>query len=230
MPTFAASPPAWHRRSDVARARPHSARSPGGCRLAFRGSNEEAMTQPLLKFPASARAAPARTRARTSSTPCGSCSSPSREPATTPIASRSHSASSSEAARSERHLRQLGRANGRAPLIEATDAPNPVAERLELPKEYARPGLTLAWDDVRARLAGAIHYCLATLRPNGRQVFLTASAAIDSPSSRSRSAATRPDPASYAKGGVWRLRSERVLSSERSKGAQRGSCSCRPRD
>ena len=45
---------------------------------------------------------------------------------------------------------------------------DPVAELLELPKEYGSPEVALAWDDVRARLVGATHYWLATTRPDGR--------------------------------------------------------------
>lgn len=44
----------------------------------------------------------------------------------------------------------------------------PIAELLELPKEYGRPEVALAWDDVRARLVAATQYWLATVRPDGR--------------------------------------------------------------
>jgi nitroimidazol reductase NimA-like FMN-containing flavoprotein (pyridoxamine 5'-phosphate oxidase superfamily) len=45
---------------------------------------------------------------------------------------------------------------------------DPVAELLQLPKEYGRAEVPLAWGDVRARLAEALHYWLATVRPDGR--------------------------------------------------------------
>ena len=45
---------------------------------------------------------------------------------------------------------------------------DPVAELLELPKEYGTPERPLEWEDVRARLLDAHHYWLATVRPDGR--------------------------------------------------------------
>jgi nitroimidazol reductase NimA-like FMN-containing flavoprotein (pyridoxamine 5'-phosphate oxidase superfamily) len=39
---------------------------------------------------------------------------------------------------------------------------------LDLPPGYGTPEVPLAWADVRARLAGAMHYWLATTRPDGR--------------------------------------------------------------
>lgn len=144
----------------------------------------------------------------------------------------------------------------------------PVAELLELPKEYGRPEVALAWDDVRARLVAATHYWLATVRPDGRahvvpldgiwlddRWFFGGSA--ETVKHRNLRADPRavlhledarqavivegvceevfpegrvgerlselskgkygygPEPAAYAKGGVWRLRPERVLSWER---------------
>ena len=45
---------------------------------------------------------------------------------------------------------------------------DPVAEPLDLPAAYGSPQRTLAWEDVRARLAAATHYWLATVRADGR--------------------------------------------------------------
>ena len=45
---------------------------------------------------------------------------------------------------------------------------DPVPELLQLPPEYGTPKVRLAWADVRERLAGADHYWLATVRPDGR--------------------------------------------------------------
>jgi hypothetical protein len=39
---------------------------------------------------------------------------------------------------------------------------------LDLPPGYGTPEAPLAWGEVRARLAGAMHYWLATTRPDGR--------------------------------------------------------------
>lgn len=47
-------------------------------------------------------------------------------------------------------------------------AADPVAELLDLPAAYGTPKDRLAWADVRARLAGAAHYWLATVRADGR--------------------------------------------------------------
>jgi len=47
-------------------------------------------------------------------------------------------------------------------------AADPVAELLDLPSEYGTPEVPLTWGDVRARLAGAMHYWLATVRADGR--------------------------------------------------------------
>jgi nitroimidazol reductase NimA-like FMN-containing flavoprotein (pyridoxamine 5'-phosphate oxidase superfamily) len=44
----------------------------------------------------------------------------------------------------------------------------PVAELLDIPKEYGVPETTLAWERVSERLAGAQRYWLATVRPDGR--------------------------------------------------------------
>jgi hypothetical protein len=44
----------------------------------------------------------------------------------------------------------------------------PVAELLQLPKEYGTPEVVLKWEHVRARPADATHYWLATARPDGR--------------------------------------------------------------
>ena len=46
--------------------------------------------------------------------------------------------------------------------------PIPVAEPLDLPAAYGTPQVTLAWGDVRARLVGATHYWLASVRADGR--------------------------------------------------------------
>ena len=147
-------------------------------------------------------------------------------------------------------------------------ASDPVAELLDLPPEYGRPERTLAWADVRARLADALHYWLATVRPDGRahvvpldglwlddRWFFGGSAQAvkhrnltadpravlhledaeravvvegvceevfpDEELARRLSALSTskygygPDPASYTRTGVWRLRPERALSWER---------------
>lgn len=44
----------------------------------------------------------------------------------------------------------------------------PRAEQLDIPPEYGAPSRLLDWDVVAARLAGARHYWLATVRPDGR--------------------------------------------------------------
>lgn len=41
-------------------------------------------------------------------------------------------------------------------------------ERLRLPEGYGTPSKLLGWDGVAARLEGAAHYWLATVRPDGR--------------------------------------------------------------
>jgi hypothetical protein len=145
---------------------------------------------------------------------------------------------------------------------------DPVAELLAVPKGYGTPEVPLAWEDVVARLAGAIHYWLATVRPDGRAHVVpldglwlddgwffggstetvkhrnleadpravlhledAGSAVIvegvceqlfpDGQLARRLSELSKskygygPDPASYAKTGIWRLRPERVLSWER---------------
>ncbi len=145
---------------------------------------------------------------------------------------------------------------------------DPVAELLELPKEYGTPEVPLAWDDVVDRLAGAIHYWLATVRPDGRPHVVPLDGiwlddawffggSPDAVKHRNLKADPRavlhlqdaesavivegvceeifpdgelasrlsglskskygygPDPASYTRNGVWRLRPERALSWER---------------
>ena len=44
----------------------------------------------------------------------------------------------------------------------------PRSEQLALPSEYGKPSRLLDWGAVDARLAGARHYWLATVRPDGR--------------------------------------------------------------
>jgi hypothetical protein len=45
---------------------------------------------------------------------------------------------------------------------------DPVAESIPLPKAYGTPTQLLAWNEVDQRLATALHYWLATTRPDGR--------------------------------------------------------------
>jgi nitroimidazol reductase NimA-like FMN-containing flavoprotein (pyridoxamine 5'-phosphate oxidase superfamily) len=45
---------------------------------------------------------------------------------------------------------------------------DPAAEPLEFPEEYGRSEVQLEWSGVRERLAGALRYWLATVRPDGR--------------------------------------------------------------
>lgn len=45
---------------------------------------------------------------------------------------------------------------------------DPRAEQLAIPPEYGSPSRLLSWDAVDARLAGALQYWLATVRPDGR--------------------------------------------------------------
>jgi Pyridoxamine 5'-phosphate oxidase len=49
--------------------------------------------------------------------------------------------------------------------IRVTD---PVVELIRLPKAYGTPTKLLSWADVDDRLATALHYWLATTRPDGR--------------------------------------------------------------
>jgi hypothetical protein len=44
----------------------------------------------------------------------------------------------------------------------------PIAEPLDLPKEYGRPTGALAWETVRGELELAERYWIATVRPDGR--------------------------------------------------------------
>lgn len=44
----------------------------------------------------------------------------------------------------------------------------PVAESIRLPKAYGKPSKLLLWRDVEARLVEAMHYWLATTRPEGK--------------------------------------------------------------
>jgi Pyridoxamine 5'-phosphate oxidase len=46
--------------------------------------------------------------------------------------------------------------------------PAPMVEQLRLPAAYGTPTKLLAWSDVDERLATALHYWLATTRPDGR--------------------------------------------------------------
>ena len=45
---------------------------------------------------------------------------------------------------------------------------DPVAEQLQLPESYGTPSRLLTWADVQQRLTGALHYWLATTRPDDR--------------------------------------------------------------
>jgi hypothetical protein len=50
-------------------------------------------------------------------------------------------------------------------------APSPVAQRPTLPEGYGLPDTAdglLTWDQVQVRLVGALHYWIATVRPDGR--------------------------------------------------------------
>src|SRR5918998_5904457 len=44
----------------------------------------------------------------------------------------------------------------------------PVAQLLDVPTAYGTPEVTLPWERVRRRLEDALHYWLATVRPDGR--------------------------------------------------------------
>ena len=44
----------------------------------------------------------------------------------------------------------------------------PMAESIRLPEAYGKPSKLLFWPDVEARLIEAMHYWLATARPDGR--------------------------------------------------------------
>lgn len=44
----------------------------------------------------------------------------------------------------------------------------PIAELLDLPEGYGQPTRTLPWESVRERLERALHYWVATTRPDGR--------------------------------------------------------------
>ena len=44
----------------------------------------------------------------------------------------------------------------------------PVAERLRIPAAYGSPTMLLPWSAVEGSLRGALHYWLATVRPDGR--------------------------------------------------------------
>jgi Pyridoxamine 5'-phosphate oxidase len=45
---------------------------------------------------------------------------------------------------------------------------SPVVESIRLPKVYGTPTQLLSWDEVDQRLGMALHYWLATTRPDGR--------------------------------------------------------------
>jgi Pyridoxamine 5'-phosphate oxidase len=45
---------------------------------------------------------------------------------------------------------------------------SPVVESIRLPKVYGTPTQRLSWDEVDQRLGMALHYWLATTRPDGR--------------------------------------------------------------
>jgi nitroimidazol reductase NimA-like FMN-containing flavoprotein (pyridoxamine 5'-phosphate oxidase superfamily) len=47
-------------------------------------------------------------------------------------------------------------------------ADTPRVEQLAIPPEYGSPSHLLSWDAVDTRLAEALHYWLATVRPDGR--------------------------------------------------------------
>ena len=44
----------------------------------------------------------------------------------------------------------------------------PRVEQLEIPSQYGSPSKLLAWEMVETRLVDAVHYWLATVRPDGR--------------------------------------------------------------
>lgn len=54
------------------------------------------------------------------------------------------------------------------PLPEEEVRVDPIAELLDLPKEYGRPKKPMAWADAREMLATSMHYWFATVRPDGR--------------------------------------------------------------